>query len=403
MKKCVLMTIFFAFITTFSFALFLPALQADMTPAPLREFRAIWVITWEMFRDKSGHPVEGEALKKRIDEILQNIKQANLNTVLWQVRQGGTVYYPSQFENWGRYTNYKSPGFDPLAYALDKAKSLGLEFHAWINSFEARDNHALALAARRPEWLATDAEGKVMTKAMALSPGHPEARRHLAELVQELASRYDVDGIHLDYIRWSEFPMGEVDGPQNSRPLFQFDQLHPANDGVPEGYSDWNSWRRAQVSRAVAQIREQLNKIPRKILLSVAAIGKFDWGFWNGYHIVHQDSAGWLNAGVIDHLMAMNYTAKTSEKLQGDLIGNCPEACWESKIEEGLLRGGRFSVGIGSLMLRNADLWNNHLDLVEITRSIPWISGLQFFSYGDWEIKDYFSPARRQFLYDQER
>ena len=62
--------------------------------APLKEFRGMWVITWEIYK-KDGQFLKGEKLKDRITEILDNAKLAGLNAVIWQVRQGGASYYQS--------------------------------------------------------------------------------------------------------------------------------------------------------------------------------------------------------------------------------------------------------------------------------------------------------------------
>ena len=75
-----------------------------------QEFRSTWVITWEYIT--SGSTIEQN--KARIREILDNHKKANMTSVLFQVRQSGTAYYPSSYEPWGYYAGYTYPGFDPL-------------------------------------------------------------------------------------------------------------------------------------------------------------------------------------------------------------------------------------------------------------------------------------------------
>src|SRR5690606_14342242 len=85
--------------------------------APHREFRGMWIITWEIFK-KDGEFLREQALKDRIVEILDNAKLAGLNAVIWQVRQGGAVYFESKHEPWGKWVQHRKPGFDPLTFAI---------------------------------------------------------------------------------------------------------------------------------------------------------------------------------------------------------------------------------------------------------------------------------------------
>ncbi len=382
---CIILASIFLSINNHAYSQLLPRAESNS------EFRGIWVITWEIFRHQGAY-LKGEELKKRIDTIMDNVKKGGLNAVIWQVRQGSTVYFPSQIEAWGKWTQYREPGFDPLAYAVKAAKLRNLEFHAWLNTFEAGDSSAVGMAKKHPEWVCRDSNGALPKRNFALSPGLPQVRAHIQSVVMELVNRYEVDGIHLDYIRWSEFPMGESDFPTNALPQFQFDTTHSSKNGIPTGFANWNEWRRAMVTTFVSELKQKLSAVPRPITLSVAAIGKYNWGGWNGYHLVHQDAALWFNQGFIDHLMPMNYSARTPEKLQADLEGNCP-SCWKQYLQEGLAAGRKFSVGIGSYMLNTQDMWQNHQPLLEVVRRNEWVSGLQFFSYGDWEKRDYFSQA----------
>ena len=82
-----------------------------------KEFRATWVITWDQM-DRFAAPVENMA---RVATIVENHADANMNAILWQVRQSGTAYYNSSFEPWGFYTGKQDPGYDPLALAIEES------------------------------------------------------------------------------------------------------------------------------------------------------------------------------------------------------------------------------------------------------------------------------------------
>jgi len=363
-----------------------------------KEFRGIWVITWEIYAP-SGTILKQEKLKKRIETILDNVKLAGLNAVLWQVRQNGTVYYPAKNEPWGKYLEYKDPGFDPVEFALEQAHKRGLEFHAWFNTFEAFDRNVSTVSVRHPEWIARDKENKPMPKLTCLSPGIPKVREYLVKVVSEFVSKYQTDGIHMDYIRWNEYRWSDMENPLERNLVdsgfgeFLFDREHPYEHGIPQGFSTWESWRRDAVTKFVASLGKAIKLIRPTVRLSVAAIGKYNWGIWNGYHAVFQDAALWLNQGLIDQIMAMNYAWTDAVKMYDGLAGKCPE-CWLDFITQGLERGGQFSAGIGSMTLDNRDLWENHGEIVKSVRSAQFTSGFQFFSYGAWEKKNYFSRAK---------
>lgn len=361
--------------------------------APLKEFRGMWVITWEIYK-KDGEFLSGDELKARIVEIMDNSQAAGLNALLWQVRQGGAAYYPSNIEPWGKWVQHKDPGFDPLAFALAEAKKRNLELHAWINTFESRETIPGTPAMDHPDWVSRDDLDRPMPGAITLSPGLPAVRAHILSIVRELVVNYQLDGIHFDYIRWSEYAWSDF---KELSPDFGYDSQHRFADGVPDGFLSWQDWRRHSVSQLVKQAGALAKSIRPSINISVAAVGKYDWGVWNGYHAVFQDVALWLKEGWIDQVMGMNYYWHTYQEMYDHLIGGCSD-CWQRPLQAGLDRGGRFTVGIGSLMMKQKGLWQEHPEVVRAIRQASYVSGFQFFSYGDFEEKNYFDEARNFIL-----
>ncbi|MBH46574.1 MAG: hypothetical protein CME71_00215 [Halobacteriovorax sp.] len=356
--------------------------------APVKEFRGMWVITWEIFK-KDGEFLREQALKDRIVKILDDSKTAGLNALMWQVRQGGAVYYPSQIEPWGKWLGHRSPGFDPLAFVLSEAKKRDIEIHAWINTFESREVIPGTPAVEHPEWVSRDELDRPMPGAITLSPGLAPVRQHILSVVEELVSNYRVDGIHFDYVRWSEYAWSDF---KELNPDFGYDSMHRFIDGVPEGFLTWEDWRRHAVSTFVRQAGELAHSIRPGINVSVAAVGQYDWGVWNGYHAVFQDVGLWLKEGWIDHVMGMNYYWHTYQRMFDHLVGGCP-SCWQRPLQAGLDRGGRFTVGVGSLMMKEKSLWHEHPEVIRAIREADYVSGFQFFSYGDFEEMNYFKEA----------
>ncbi|NQV13938.1 family 10 glycosylhydrolase, partial [bacterium] len=381
------------------------------------EFRSTWVITWEHISQYSS-VAENQA---RVREIMDNHVAANMNAVLWQARQSGTAYYNSSFEPWGSYAGGADPGYDPLAYAIEQAHARGLELHAWFNAFQAASTEPGTPSAEHPEWVCRDQSNFPMTSYRALSPGLEEVREYLVDVAMEIVNNYDVDGLHLDYVRWNEYsstflsrivPDNEEEiraldqmpdeaaleallDPQTGRYLYDVD--HPYSGGTPAGYASWEEFWRSSVTDFVHTLHDSMQTQKPWVRLSVAALGKYNWSGWNGYNVVYQDAALWFNQGYIDQLTPMHYHWTTTVGFYDMLVGGSPY-CWGDYIQPGVTAGRLFSVGPGSYRFDENHVWNRHPAIVYTCRSVPWVDGFQFFSYGSWQDYQYWPIAGDTFF-----
>ncbi len=382
-----------------------------------QEFRGIWVVTWEHINRYDS----AEGNKARVRQILDNVKKANMNAVLWQARQSGTAYYHSSYEPWGYYAGYSDPGYDPLAYAVQEAHKRGIELHAWFNVFQTSSTSAGTPAAEHPEWICTDRDGDHMTNYRSVSPGLQAVREYTVDVAMEIVHNYDIDGFHLDYVRWNEYDeddmsanpttveqISRLDGRIPEQKLqklqsgqggsrFIYDVEHPYGGGVPEGFSSWDEWRRWSVTEFVRTLHDSIQKVKPWVRLSPAALGKYNWSGWNGYHVVFQDAALWFNEGYIEQLIPMLYHWTTGNGFYGALEGNCPE-CWSQWIQPGLNAGRIFTGGPGSYRLHDENVWSNHEGIVDRCRDVSWNEGFQFFSYASWRERNYWGQAADKFF-----
>lgn len=383
-----------------------------------QEFRATWVITWEHIDANSSVA----ANKARVRKILDDHKQANMNAVLWQARQGGTAYYNSSYEPWGYYAGYANPGYDPLEYAIEEAHKRGLELHAWFNVFAASSTYSGTPAAEHPEWVCRDQDGNAMTESRALSPGLEEVRAYTINVAMELIRNYDIDGFHLDYVRWNEYSnskysklyaknveqdkrhldgmitQDQIDDLQsNLAGRYLYDYLHPYSSGVPQGYSSWEQWWRGSVTEFVRVLHDSIQSVKPWVRLSAAVLGKYNWSGWQGYGTVYQDAALWFNEGSIDQLTPMHYHWTNGPGFYDMLTGNSTES-WRPYIQPGIQAGRLYSVGPGSYQFATNNVWGNHPQVVQYCRNVPWVDGFQFFSYGSWEDYNYWEDAKKIFF-----
>ena len=289
---------------TILFLLLIPFLTAFAQTAPKYEIRAAWLTTLGGMDWPSAKAVSASGIKKQQEElchILDELQQANFNTVLFQTRLRGDVIYPSQFESFAESltgTEGKNPGYDPLRFAIEECHKRGMELHAWIvaipigNTRQVRTFGKNALTRKHPSLC------KQFNGSWYLDPGNPETDDYLANIVREIVSGYDVDGIHLDYIRYPE--QGERFPDQSTYHKYGKKQ-------------DLKQWRRNNITRIVRRIYTETKSLKPWVKVSSSPIGKYrDTGRyssqgWNAYDEVYQDAQQWLREGIHDALFPMMY------------------------------------------------------------------------------------------------
>ena len=255
---------------------------------PKHEVRAVWLTTlggldWP--RNKATDAASAEKQKQELTLALDKLKAAGINTVLFQTRIRATVIYPSAIEPWDACltgTSKRSPGYDPLAFATDECHKRGMEIQAWVVAIPVgKWNSAGCTALRRKH-------PKLVTKVGGegyIDPSKPEAASYIASICKEITSRYDIDGIHLDYIRYPENWNKRID----------------------------RSTGRANITRIVRRIYAAVKASKPWVKLSCSPVGKhsdlqrYSSHGWNAYHKVCQDAQGWLAEGIMDAIFPMMY------------------------------------------------------------------------------------------------
>lgn len=266
------------------------ALAAVFTLAaqPKYEVRAVWLTTiggidWP--HSYAGPARSIERQKDELRDILDRLQRANINTVLLQTRIRATTIYPSAYEPWDGCLSGKpgkSPGYDALKFAIDECHRRGMELHAWIVAIPVgKWNGAgcVRLRKRHPGLV------RKIGDEGYLDPEKPQTAEYLADLCAEITGNYDIDGIHLDYIRYHEtWPM-KVSRRQG----------------------------RTNITNIVRAISRRVKSIKPWVKMSCSPIGKYkdlsrfsSYG-WNAYERVCQDAQAWLRDGLMDELFPMMY------------------------------------------------------------------------------------------------
>jgi len=261
-----------------------------------------------------GNP---EKSKNEIRSVFQKARSAKLNMVFFQVRGNADAFYDSRYEPWSKMltdTLGKNPGWDPLEFAVVEAHRQGLELHAWFNTFPMWRGSALPRETiprqtilAHPEWVVCDSSGKPMTSLPSAneyiwaSPGNPEARQHILNVADDIVQKYDVDGIHFDYIRYPEGSPARGYS-RDSVSIARFNSI----EGNPAKLS-WDHWQREQVNTFVYDAYNRITARKPWVKMSAAVIGKYMGKGWTSYFAVYQDPRRWMEVGKIDFIVPMVY------------------------------------------------------------------------------------------------
>ena len=226
------------------------------------EARAIWL-------DAASIPKDQDGIKK----LVAQIRQANLNIIMPEVIHRGYTIYPSKVTQ----QESKWIGCDPLAALIKQAHKYGIEVHPWVHVFrQGYEKYKGPILTAHPGWTAKNKSGEELSAngGYWICPSEPAARDYLSALFTELVTRYDVDGLHLDYIRFenqSPVPYCYNDTCRTGfRNEYGIDPLDI--DPFSPNQIAWHLWRERQINTFVQRIATEARKTRPQIKIS-AAVG----------------------------------------------------------------------------------------------------------------------------------
>jgi len=158
-----------------------------------------------------------------------------------------------------------------------------------------------------PEWVVCDEEGNPMQPVegyISASPGNPEVTKHIENVVMDIVKKYDVDGIHFDYIRYPEETVEKgysCDAVSMSR--FKSKKGNPNN-------LNYENWQREQINNFVSSIYDAVKKEKPYVKVSAAVLGSYSNRSnrkWNAFDAVYQDPKVWLEKEKMDFIVPMTY------------------------------------------------------------------------------------------------
>lgn len=284
-----------------------------LIPSPIAtpEWRGFWVDAF--------HP--GIKSRTEIEQMVSEVRAANCNAIIAQVRRRADSYYSHSLEP-GAADLLSQPDFDPLATLIEHAHAAGLEVHAWLAAMPVATaaappadplhiyhRHGPA-AAGDDHWLTLAADGsRVSEGTFHLDPGHPAAAQYLVDVSLHLLTNYQVDGLHLDRFRYPGKQFG-----YNPVSLARFQAAAGVAEIPAPADPIWQGWRRQQMTQLMRQIYLEATALRPGLKLSLAAVAwgngpatEAQWQAGSAFASVFQDWLGWLGEGILDLAIPMNY------------------------------------------------------------------------------------------------
>lgn len=151
-----------------------------------------------------------------------------------------------------------------------------------------------------------------------LSPMSQEVNQYLREVIREIYEKYNIDGIHLDYIRYQDEYYGfHRDGRKEFDLLFNIDPLDISRGVISTRYGweqvyvdsikfEWNRFKQGKITELLEFINEDIDLLDKDVAISAAVKpnlvdAKYRW---------HQNWQDWLERGLVDFVIPMNYSSE---------------------------------------------------------------------------------------------
>ena len=273
-----------------------------------RQLRAAWIASVANIDWPSRPGLPAHRQKRELIRLLDAMRSLNMNAAILQVRPAADALYPSKYAPWSAYLTGKqgkSPGYDPLAFAVREAHRRGLELHAWFNPYRVSLHDSLrslspkSPARKHPHWVVR------YGGQLYFDPGIPGVRRLIERSVLEVVGRYSIDAVHFDDYFYPYPVSGE----------------HFHDDGTFRRYGGHfrskAAWRRHNVNLLVGQLSHRIKEKKRHVKFGISP-----FGIWRNrssdprgsatsglqsYDDLYADSRTWVRRGWLDYIAPQVY------------------------------------------------------------------------------------------------
>ncbi|MGM9832898.1 MAG: family 10 glycosylhydrolase [Candidatus Limisoma sp.] len=233
-----------------------------------RELRGTWMTSFLSLDWPSvGVGVSSSMITSQKNEAidyLNQLEKAHINAVYLQVRPCSDAFYKSSYEPWSSYltgSRGADPGWDPLEFWVEEAHKRGIELHAWVNPYRFA-------TAKTGLWNSTNQDKNINNKGWLLeyndtyilNPGLSDVTNYICDIVGEIVTKYDVDGVIFDDYFYPDYiPQTSAANDWN---LFQ-----------SSGWSSIGNWRRNNVNQMINAVNNRIKSIKPYCSFGVSPAG----------------------------------------------------------------------------------------------------------------------------------
>ena len=249
------------------------------------------------------------------ERSIKELATAGINMILPNMAWAGVAHYNSSVLP--QSNKFKQYG-DQIAQCVEAAHKHNMEVHVWKITWNLE-----GAPKEFVEKMQKERRTQVSDKGETINwlcPSHPENVKLELNAIMEIVRNYDVDGIHLDYIR---YPGSRACFCQECKKRFTLAtrqvikdfpaSVLPKSGEHGQAYIDW---RAQQITRLVRLIHKRAKAIKPDIKISTAVFG----GYPSCVTSIGQDWIAWAKAGYVDFVCPMNYTEDA--KYFTDLLEN---------------------------------------------------------------------------------
>jgi uncharacterized lipoprotein YddW (UPF0748 family) len=287
----------------------LPAGAVAAITGDFADFRGLWVSRFE-YRNLGPTGVQ---------QIVADAAGMGITDLIFQVRGQGDAYYNSAFEPRAQAL---SGSWDPLQTAIDASRANGIKLHAWINAMPLWNGTTPPSTTSSPPhpWYNTNPSYRIedingnlqplQSGYVIANPINPQWQQHLNNVVDDIVSNYDVDGVQLDYIRY----VGSIDFdslPHDAQSHAMFLNATGLDAGDPANVGAYQQYIRDRITSLVGDLKTTVKNADPNALLSAAVWRDPDIGS-NSYL---QEYRTWLENDLLDIAMPMIYLSSSNNNL----------------------------------------------------------------------------------------
>lgn len=280
-------------------------------PEPRREMRAAWIATVHNLDWPSTYTLSAAQQQKELVDLLDLAATTGINAVVLQVRTECDAFYQSNLEPWSWFLTGqmgKSPGYDPLAFAIQESHRRGIELHAWFNPFRAS---ATERSPKSSDHI-TRTHSSLMLASGSMKWGNPGSdiiRKRAVDVMVDVTKRYDVDAVHIDdyFYPYPKTVQGKVYDQFDDSATYQ-------SYRAKGGKLDVREWRRSNINAFVADLYGSVKKEKPWVEVGISPFGIWRPGYpstvkagLDAYDHIFADSRKWLQSGWLDYFSPQLY------------------------------------------------------------------------------------------------